>query len=153
MPGAQAHYFAYGSNMSSTRLALRVPEARSLGAARISGYRLCCNKRGKDGSGKANLMLAQRADAWGVLFALPADRWATLDRYEVGYERVPCEVRLAGSPTPAERTATRAEMYLALEPEDDEIVPFDWYLAHMSAGAAEPVSSATVGMTSGKYQM
>ena len=28
-------------------------------------------------------------------------------------------------------------MYLALDPDDIEIPPFDWYLAHMTVGARE----------------
>jgi hypothetical protein len=64
-------YFAYGSNMSSGRLR---PGAVPAGAARLEGYRLRCNKRGRDGSGKA--------EAWGVLFWLPDPDWEALDRFE-----------------------------------------------------------------------
>ena len=124
-------YFAYGSNMSTTRLRARITGAEPIGAARIDGYLLRCNKRGKDGSGKANLVAAPVASTWGVLFALASRDWAELDRCEWGYDRLACEV------TSAAGTAIAAQLYLARAPEPHEIAPFDWYREHCLEGARE----------------
>ena len=48
-------YFAYGSNMSSARLAARLGPTRCLGRAVLDHFALAWNKPGLDGSGKANL--------------------------------------------------------------------------------------------------
>jgi len=89
-------YFAYGSNMSSSRLCARVPSAKALGLARLDGFVWCCNKLGKDGSGKANLMQQQDSEVYGVLYEIKAKHWKQLDRVELGYQRFEVEVELAG---------------------------------------------------------
>lgn len=121
-------YFAYGSNMDSARLLARVASARPLGAARLPGFAWRCNKRGKDGTGKANLMRDERAETWGVLYDLDEEDLALLDRVEGGYD--PCRVTVwqGGAAHPAvtyvsERTTSEA--------------PAAWYLAHILAGARE----------------
>ena len=85
-------YFAYGSNLHSGRLRSRAPGARGLGAARLAGERLVCNKLGRDGTAKANLEPAPASRVWGALFSVPERDWGALDRAEAGYERV--EVRV-----------------------------------------------------------
>ena len=124
-------YFAYGSNMSSARLRARIPDVQALGAARLRGYELVCNKRGKDGSGKANLLASPDAEAWGVLFSVAAVHWSTLDRHEWGYERAACEVLDAAG------SARSAQLYFALAPEASDLAPFDWYRDHCLVGARE----------------
>ena len=58
-------YFAYGSNLHSGRLRSRAPGAQALGAARLRGVRLVCNKLGRDGTAKANLEPAPSSHVWG----------------------------------------------------------------------------------------
>jgi len=89
-------YFAYGSNMSSGRLCARVPSAKALGLARLDGFVWCCNKLGKDGSGKANLMQQEDSEVYGVLYEVKTKHWKQLDRVELGYQRFEVEVELAG---------------------------------------------------------
>lgn len=89
-------YFAYGSNMSSRRLLARVPSARALGMARLDGFIWCCNKLGKDGSGKANLMNQEDSRVYGVLYEIKSKQWKQLDRLETGYQRLEVEVEMAG---------------------------------------------------------
>ncbi|MEE3332077.1 MAG: gamma-glutamylcyclotransferase family protein [Myxococcota bacterium] len=123
-------YFAYGSNMSTARLRERIPSARPRGAASITGHKLVCNKQGKDGSGKANLEVASKTTAWGVVFeVLPSD-WPRLDAFEWGYERRGCRVLVAGTPCDA-------QLYLAIAPGRVAIPPFDWYRDHCLHGAIE----------------
>jgi len=123
-------YFAYGSNMSSARLRARIPDARALGAAWLDGHRVLCNKVGRDGSGKANLLADGVSIAWGVLFELPRASWSELDRFEWGYARRRCEVRL-------DEGAASAQLYLAEAPGPVGVPPFDWYRDHCLEGALE----------------
>lgn len=123
-------YFAYGSNMSTRRLQERIDAARPLGRARMPGWRLVCNKQGRDESGKANLMPADGATAWGVLFELPRVAWPVLDRLEGGYRRESHPVWCEGD------RVREAQVYLAIAPRDPLEV-FDWYRDWMIEGARE----------------
>ena len=124
--------------MSTARLRARIPAAEPVGAARIEDYTLVCNKRGKDGSGKANLVTTPNGEAWGVLFRIEAGDWRALDRYEWGYERRPCHVFAARG------ECREAQLYVALAPERREIPPFDWYRSHCLEGAREHALPAEV---------
>lgn len=125
-----AFYFAYGSNLLLRRLRERVPSARAVGPARLAGFAWRCDKRGRDGTGKANLVAAPSAETWGVLFTLESGDWPALDRAEGGYARIAVEVRdLAG-------TALRADTYLSRR-TDPRLRPADWYLALILEGARE----------------
>jgi len=124
-----ALYFAYGSNMASARLLARVPSARALGAARLADFAWRCNKRGADGTAKANLERAAGAETWGALYELDAAAFEELDRVEGGYERVAVEVEHAG-------VARRAHTYVSDRRSDGE-GPASWYLALVVAGARE----------------
>jgi len=127
---SESFYFAYGSNMSSTRLRERVPGARSLGAARLLDMRLCFNKLGRDGSGKANLVAAPGSIGWGVVFAIAQPDFSVLDRFERGYERKIAQVEtLRGEPT-------RVQTYLAPASAPD-LTPHAWYVEHLIEGARE----------------
>ena len=94
-------YFAYGSNMSSRRLRERLSSAKALGMARLDGYAWCCNKLGKDGSGKANLMTQNGAQVFGVLYEIKSKQWKQLDRLELGYQRIEVELEFEGQPRTA----------------------------------------------------
>jgi gamma-glutamylcyclotransferase len=122
-------YFAYGSNLSSARMRERVVSARVLGTARIADYRLALDKRGADGSGKANLARAPGVSVWGVVYSIDVEHWARLDACEPGYRRVEVEVW-----TP-ERSLV-AQTYLARILTDDPVA-FDWYKRLILDGARE----------------
>jgi hypothetical protein len=86
-------YFAYGSNMSSARLAARLGEVRPLGRATLDHFELAWNKPGLDGSGKANVRRQVGAATWGVVYALAPADWPILDGFERGYARETHPVR------------------------------------------------------------
>jgi len=123
-------YFAYGSNLSSRRLGQRVPGARALGAGELDAYRLIFNKPSSDGSGKANLVPAPGAKAWGVVWSLPAKAWRLLDGFEPGYTRQPCRLRGVSGEWHS------AQVYLWLPPGPEQR-PFASYLEHLREGARE----------------
>ena len=72
----QSLYFAYGSNLPSARMRRRVPSAAAQGPAELQGRRLTTDKRGRDGSGKANLREDPAATVWGVLWTGCIRYWA-----------------------------------------------------------------------------
>lgn len=125
-------YFAYGSNMSSLRLAARVDELDCLGAARLADHALYCDKHGGDGSAKFTIALQTGSEVHGVLFQLPAAARGILDGFE-GPGYAACQVGLQTGNGPA-----TALSYQALDDwRDPSLLPFDWYVAYAVAGAVE----------------
>ncbi len=122
-----AHYFAYGSNLAPARMRERVPSARGLGAARLPGYRLTLDKRGADGSGKANLREEADAAVWGALYAVGPDDWPRLDGFERDYERVAVRVEWRGAEQDAMTYVSRRLT--------DAPVAFRWYKQLIVEGA------------------
>jgi len=129
-PAMSALYFAYGSNLKWERMRERVPSARREAVAFLEDYRLVCNKRGRDGSAKANLVEAAGDRVWGVLYRVEPDHLALLDRFEMGYERIEVEVRTTTG------NARCASTYRSDRITDDP-VPFDWYRGMILEGARE----------------
>ena len=75
----QILYFAYGSNMSLRRLQARVSSAQSLGLGTLHNHAHAFHKIGTDGSGKCDIVSAENATVYGVLFDMPEAELATLD--------------------------------------------------------------------------
>jgi len=123
-----ALYFAYGSNMHTPRMRARAPSAESVEIGRLRGWRLACNKHGRDGSGKANLVPDPGREVWGVVYRLSPAELVQLDEVEQGYRRVAFPVL-----TPGDRTLD-AEAYVSDLITSDP-VPFNWYRELMVAGA------------------
>jgi gamma-glutamylcyclotransferase len=130
--------FAYGSNMCTARLRARVPSARALGVAALSGHSLRFHKRGwRDGSGKGDAFRTDDPAAlvWGVVFRIAIAGKSELDRIEGagrGYD--PDRVEVAAP----DGTAHRAWVYLAAASAiDPAAVPFRWYRDLILAGARE----------------
>ncbi len=95
--------------------------------ARLDGHRLAFDKRGADGSGKANLSPDPLGLVWGVVYEIAATGWTALDRFEGGYRRIEVEVeRPTGDTLPAQ---TYVSDRLCSE------LPFAWYLDLVVAGA------------------
>jgi gamma-glutamylcyclotransferase (GGCT)/AIG2-like uncharacterized protein YtfP len=123
-------YFAYGSNLLSGRMRERVPSARREAVAFLDHHRLVCNKRGSDGSAKANLVPAAGHRVWGVLYRIEGAELPLLDQLESGYARVVVEVRTASG------EARLASTYRSDRITEDP-VPFDWYRGMILEGARE----------------
>jgi hypothetical protein len=129
------HYFAYGSNMSTRRLAARVTGIRPVGSGVLLGHELRFHKRGRDGSGKCDAFRVSRDDARviGVLFTLPRESKVELDHIEglgAGYEQKTVSVI-----TP-KGSHTEAMTYYATD-FADELLPYCWYRHHVLVGARE----------------
>ena len=123
-------YFAYGSNLAVSRLRKRVPSAHPVGRAQLSGHQLTFDKRGQDGSGKANIAPRDRFSTWGALYQFEASSWALLDTFEPGYERLRVEV------TSARGEVESAGTYRAIESVSG-LLPRGWYKQLIADGARE----------------
>jgi cation transport regulator ChaC len=125
-------YFAYGSDLWQPRLEFRVGPVRAFGVARLAGYTLRWNKRSTDGSGKCDIVPAERGEVIGVVYEMDEAKVAVLDRIEgvgAGYDRADLRVELNGEPV-------TACAYIATQ-VDDTLLPYDWYRHLVLAGARQ----------------
>lgn len=127
-------YFAFGSNMLTSRLKRRCPSARVVTRAFAPGHRVAFAKLSEDTSGKATLVSCDGPPfAAGLVYELSANDLAELDRFEgPGYRR---EDDFPVTCLDSGRTV-RAFTYLAKEAASG-LRPYDWYLAMVLAGLAE----------------
>jgi cation transport regulator ChaC len=129
-------YFAYGSNMSTARLRVRMPSAEPLGTATLPGYALRFHKRSIDKSGKCNAFACGNDESvMGVLFSFdPAER-AKLDEAEglgSGYEHAMVTVINDGGRRRKVLTYVATPDYI-----DDTLKPYHWYKQFVLAGGRE----------------
>ena len=129
------YYFAYGSNMLTTRLRQRCPGAIPVGRADAGHTVIEFSKPSIDKSGKATLRHVSGKRTPGVVFKIPISELDRLDECEGaghGYDR--CEafpVRLLD-----DGEFLKTTTYLATS-SDSSLKPHDWYLALVIAGACE----------------
>ncbi len=125
--------FSFGSNMSSSRLLARLPEAKRVGTATLKGYELTFDMVSTDGSAKCSVRKTDQADAlvYGVVYQLNEAEKSILDDIEgPRYDCVDITVELIDG----EQLA--AHCYIA-NTLDESLLPFDWYLQHVHRGALE----------------
>lgn len=130
----QRLYIAYGSNLHPRRLEARIGSVGLVGAVELPGWRLRFEKRGGDGSSKANLHACPGSGfaARAAVFALSPDQVRKLDVFEGcghGYETVPFTIDLHGK-------QCQAFSYTApLQWTTRTLRPFDWYVDVIVSGA------------------
>jgi gamma-glutamylcyclotransferase len=127
-------YYAYGSNMLTARLRLRVPSAFAVTIGKLSGYRLCWHKVSRDGSGKCDVEISENCNdcVWGVIYEFDAREKAALDAAEGvghGYRAITVEIDTG-------HQVLNALTYVATV-KDALLVPYDWYKSLVIAGARE----------------
>ncbi len=108
----------------------RVASARFVARARAMDRRVTVDKRGSDGSGKANLREMRSETAWGVVYEIGAADWDALDQCERGYARIAIEVETDAG----ERIS--ATTYVAVHVTDDAVA-WNWYKRLIVEGARE----------------
>lgn len=129
------YYFAYGSNMSLSRLKKRVPSAVSLGCHKLNEHDLRFHKSSKDSSGKCDAYLTSNADdvIYGALFKIDPIEKSALDRAEgLGYGYNEKEVIVIAQ----DGSSIKAITYFATN-IDKTLKPYSWYMRHVLTGAKE----------------
>ena len=129
-------YFAYGSNMLTSRLTdhERAPSAVKVGIGYLIGRRLTFDKLSQDGSGKCD---AERTDSesdcvYGVIFKINSKDEKKLDKAEglnKGYKKETVTVSTNDG-------SINAMTYIAIKKEA-ALRPYRWYKALTIAGAIE----------------
>lgn len=116
------------------RLRERAPSAESIEVAELSNHQLMFNKRGRDGSGKCNLIARNASCVYGVVYRIDIKQWRSLDRAEgSGYGRRHLIVNGLSGGRPY-----RAFLYLAKTMSiDDALQPYDWYRNFVVLGAEQ----------------
>ncbi|NBB92560.1 MAG: gamma-glutamylcyclotransferase [Gammaproteobacteria bacterium] len=130
----QRIYLAYGSNLHPRRLEARIGAVELLGVVTLPGWMMRFDKRGGDGSAKANLHAAPGSDriARAAAYRVRSEQVGRLDVFEGcgrGYETMLMTIRVAGK----ERSA-----FTYLTPSQwvsRDLLPFDWYVDLIVGGA------------------
>ena len=128
-------YFAYGSNMSTRRLVARVPSAKAVSVAMLSGHSLEFHKIGKDGSAKCDAVYTDDLNdvVHGVVFEMALSEKPTLDKIEgLGNGYAEKDVIVLSESGEAFEAVT----YYATS-IDASLEPCDWYVEHVLRGARE----------------
>lgn len=127
-------YFAYGSNMLTERLtaSTRCPSATCVDIAYAPDHTLTFTKRSIDLSGKATLSRADGSHQHGVLFEVDEKESQRLDDVEGRDYRRVNDFQVVRP----DRGEIEAVTYIASNPETG-LVPYDWYLALIVAGAKQ----------------
>lgn len=119
-------YAAYGSNLHPRRLIARLPGAQLLGTADVPGWSLRFHKRGKDQSGKCDIVPSDNCIHVAV-YEFDGQLLRKLDGIEgEGYERNRLIVPGFGD----------CQTYFAKTAYvDGALFPFDWYREYVLIGA------------------
>lgn len=127
-------YFAYGSNLVVERMRERGAPFRAARPALLRGHRLVFDKRGFDGSGRANV--APAPDGWvhGVLYELEDGGLDALKGFESGYDLIDVEVELQGS---EEAARVPAKAFVARPDRRTNAPPTRSYVAIILQGLEE----------------
>ncbi len=76
------YYFAYGSNVAPERMKERKVKFKSRERGGLRGWKLVFNKRGMDGTGKANIEREEGGVVEGALYLLKKEELEKLYPYE-----------------------------------------------------------------------
>lgn len=123
---------AFGSNLSTRRLAARVGPCPVFQVAWLLGYELAFNKSSKDNNVYANIRYTGEERCPGVAYQLAPEQIVALDPYEKGYIRmaVPAKTKAGES--------LLVQIYLAHPDETcPEALPLPEYVHHITTGYHE----------------
>lgn len=130
----QRLYLAYGSNLHPRRLEARVGSVDEIATVELPGWELRFEKRGGDGSSKANLHACPGSGfaAQAAVFVLSPEQVGRLDEFEgygCGYETLPFTIDLNGE---------QCQSFTYIAPSHwltRNLRPFDWYVDLIVSGA------------------
>ncbi|BBM86698.1 gamma-glutamylcyclotransferase family protein [Candidatus Uabimicrobium amorphum] len=131
------YYFAYGSNMKLERLLKRLQSGDE--PAKIHNYcvvylenhKFTFNKKGKDGTAKANVFVEEEQEVWGVCYEVDKSALPILARYEGGYDQSYVNVKTKNN------KPMRAITYISKSVFSAPQLPSDEYYQKVLEGAQE----------------
>ncbi len=130
-------YFAYGSNLLTSRLKARCPSAVAEYTARLSKYKLVFDKPSHDNTSKANIVYtgSNKDYVYGVVFNISKQDVYNLD-YAEGegshYLRTTCKVMNTSI-----NKRSVVHIYLSMFLPAKYMYPACWYMKYIVAGAVE----------------
>lgn len=117
--------------MDNSQTSTRVGDTPFVGIGILNGYEVKCNKRSRDGSGKANIVTNAGLYVEGVVFEFSDDQMNLMDGNEKGYHRESVQLILGSS-------EVTAITYVADENRvDDRLTPTKEYLERILKGARQ----------------
>ncbi|KAF6839763.1 AIG2 family protein [Colletotrichum plurivorum] len=146
------YYFAYGSNLSPTQMALRCPSSEPVGLAHLPHYAFIINSRRYANVVPAPDSGAAAPGVYGVLYDLHPDDETVLDRCEgvpVAYQKEILPVTVVttiGSSSLAEQSSIRALIYIDHVRQDGS-TPWPEYIDRVNRGVDE--ATARFGLPAG----
>ena len=123
-------YFAYGSNLCRARMLERVPDSVLIAVGSLADHRISFDKRGADGTGKANIEACRDGRVWGAIYRVSPRGLDALDQFERGYRRTSVSVTAKGG------DVCTCVTYIA-ERAADGLLVGDWYMRLVIGGARE----------------
>jgi gamma-glutamylcyclotransferase (GGCT)/AIG2-like uncharacterized protein YtfP len=127
-------YFAYGSNLSAEQKERRTGTIREARRACLDGYRIAFNKRGSDGTGKANIVPDRAGVVWGVVYRCSPVALDEMDTHEGvrggHYHRTRVRVRLDLGDEIGAITYVAGDSFV-----DESLIPGDEYRKTILRGA------------------
>ncbi len=126
------YYFAYGSNLHPVRLTERITSAELIGVARLPGYRLVFHKKGKDGSGKGDIVKTDAVSdlVYGAIYKIDPQHKAILDKIEgEGYTDRKITLVCNGYRYSCYTYTARPQHI------NSDLKPFNWYVQLIVLGA------------------
>jgi gamma-glutamylcyclotransferase len=133
LAGERVVYFAYGANVHPAWLRRRIPDAILVGPGVLPGYRLAFRKRGRDGAARSDACPSDAPGAGlpGALYSMRAPDLQRLGAAGAGY--LARQVRVESPTGPVDAIA-----WVAAPGEiDTRLLPWDWYVALIRAGAEQ----------------
>lgn len=101
-------YFAYGSNLLVERMRDRGAAFVAVRPAVLREHRLVFDKRGADGTARANVTPSAGGVVYGVVYDLPDDGLEALAVFEGGYDLAEVRVEVAGEDGAVEQVTAAA---------------------------------------------
>lgn len=124
------NYFAYASNLQVSILEQRIgAKVSDRIQGRLIDYGFRFNRKNTDGTARANIILSESEDVFGVLYQIDEKYREALLKTEPGYQLITVSV---------ETSQGNMEAYTFISDADDEnVYPTKEYLTTILAGAKE----------------
>ena len=124
------NYFGFASNLKKSLLEERIGDTvEEFTSARLANYGFRFNKKEKDGSARANLILSEEEDVYGVVYKIHTKHYDKLCTTEPGFKLIEVQVET--------NTSYVNALTFISEEDTEDILPEMSYLNTILKGAKE----------------